>query len=69
MADYTVQEALSAIELAGAGIIQIPPGSRVAVVAESPQADLPSGTTVIVWKKHRYAVFLVDLQTKATHLA
>ena len=69
MADYRLQSALSAIELAGAGITRIPPGSQLTVVPECPRADLPPGTTVVVWEQHKYAVFAIDLQTKALHLA
>ncbi len=70
LSEYTLQSAISALDLAGRGIAQNPPGSHITVVeAVAGKPNLPADTVVVVWNEHEYAVFTIDLQTKAMDLA
>ena len=39
------------------------------VEAVAGKPNLPPDTVVVVWNEHEYAVFTIDLQTKAMDLA
>ena len=69
MSDHIVRSSISAIHLKGPGIIHIPPQAQITVMDDLSEPDVPDGMTVVLWQKHKYAVFLVDLKSKAMQSA